>query len=52
MPWDDISMDFIVALPLTHRGKDVVVVDQFSKMTHFISCHKYDDILYIVDLFF
>jgi len=48
-PWDDINMDFIMALPETSRGKDVitVLVDRFSKMTHFITCHKCDDATYI-----
>ena len=29
-----------------------MVVDRFSKMAHFISCHKVDDVCNIVNLFF
>jgi len=45
-PWDNISMEFILALPRTGKGEDaiMVVVDRFSKMTHFIACHTCDDI--------
>jgi hypothetical protein len=36
--WDDISMDFIVGLPLTARKSDLiwVIVDRLSKSAHFI----------------
>ncbi len=36
-PWENVSMDFMVSLPPS-KGFDaiMVVVDRFSKMTHFI----------------
>jgi len=53
-PWVDIFLNFILGLPRSKRGRDLifVIVDRFSKMTHFIPCHKTNDAANIVDFFF
>jgi hypothetical protein len=53
-PWIDIFIDFVLGFSWLKRIRDsiFIVVDMFSKITHFISCHEIDDATNIANLFF
>ena len=40
-PWSSVSMDFIINLPPSNSFDCIcVIIDQFSKMAHFVPCKK------------
>lgn len=53
-PWVNIYMDFILDLPSLRKGRDSLFfyMDRFSRMTHFITCHKTNDAMNIINLLF
>lgn len=52
--WECSNMDFIVDFPKTKIGLDsiFVIVDRFSKMSHFVPCKTTHNASYIAQLFF
>jgi hypothetical protein len=53
-PWQDVSMNFVLRLPRTTKKHDsiFVVVDHFSKRTHFIPCTNITEASKVEKLYF
>lgn len=49
-----VSMNFIIEFPKTQSGYDfvLVVVDQFSKLSHFLPCRKTSNVILLITIFF
>jgi len=52
--WQQVTMDFIVALPPTHSGYDAIIVfvDKFSKRGYFIATHTSVTVPEVARIFF
>lgn len=52
--WEDILINFVRGLPIIRNAHDsiFVVVEKFSKTTHFIQYHKIDYACFIINLAF
>ncbi|CAL9095314.1 unnamed protein product [Musa textilis] len=52
--WEEVSPVFILGRLRTQRNKDfiIVVVNRFSKISHFVLYNKSNDASYFVDLYF
>lgn len=50
----NMNMNFILGLPRTQRGNDLifVIVERFSKTIHFIPCKKATNAINVVQLYF
>jgi hypothetical protein len=51
--WENIAMDFVVGLPCSPRGKDViwVVIDRLTKVAHFIPMKQTSSAIDLVPLY-
>lgn len=51
--WVDIYMNFVLGLSMSKKDRDSIffVVDRFSNISHFITCHKINEATNITNLF-
>ena len=51
--WEEISMDFIIGLPMTQQGHDSiwVIVDHLTKLAHFIPVNTIDHVVKYAELY-